>query len=481
MGSCCGGDAPTPPNPIATAAAQTGTNVSTAVANAELSHVNQVTPTGSLDYSQRGTFSWTDPTTGSTYQIPQYTATQTPTDAQKAIQLQNEGAQKNLATLANTQSGSIGGILNNPFDINSSQVPAAGDTSRITNLPDAATTFGGAGTQQGTFDDTGDITRSFGPSDNFSADRARVEDALFGRLSPQLDRDRSRLEQQLADQGIRYGSPAYQQAMSDFNRQSTDARLAVTAQGGQEQQRMFQMAQGQAQFQNAAEQQAYQEAQGRGTFANAAEAANYQQALGRSTFANAGQQQNAQNAQAALNAENARRANYLQEQFAGRQEPINEIGALLSGSQVSKPNFITPPQTSIPTTDVAGLINTNFNQQFQNYNSQQQATSQLLGGLLGLGSNVGAAYLNPKTSDRRVKENISKMGTVFAAGDVDSDERKKLPIYEYSYKDDPASTRHVGPMAQDVEKVDPGAVGTDRRGIKYIYPRRVMGSIMRAS
>jgi hypothetical protein len=104
----------------------------------------------------------------------------------------------------------------------------------------------------------------------------------------------------------------------------------------------------------------------------------------------------------------------------------------------------------------------------------------LLGGLLGLGSNIGAAAAY-KPSDRRVKENISKMGTVFAAGDVDSDERKKLPIYEYSYKDDPASTRHIGPMAQDVEKVDPGAVVTDRGGTKYIKPRRVMGSIMRAS
>ena len=241
--------------------------------------------------------------------------------------------------------------------MNTSRAPAAGDTSRIENLPSAATSFGGTGVQQGTFDDAGNLTRSYGPSDNFSADRQRVEDALFGRLSPQLDRDRSRLEQQLADQGIRYGSPAYQQAMSDFNRQSTDARLAVTAAGGAEQQRMSQMAQAQAQFQNEAQQQAYQEAQGRGTFANAAEAANYQQALGRGTFANAGQLQNAQNAQAALNAENAQRANYLQEQYATRQEPINEITSLLSGSQVSRPNFITPPQTSIPTTDIAGLIN----------------------------------------------------------------------------------------------------------------------------
>ena len=43
------------------------------------------------------------------------------------------------------------------------------------------------------------------------------------------------IEQRLSDQGIRYGSTAYTQAMDDYNRQSNDMRLAVTAAGGQEQ------------------------------------------------------------------------------------------------------------------------------------------------------------------------------------------------------------------------------------------------------
>ena len=73
-------DSPDPPNPVATAAAQTGTNVATAVANANLGNVNQVTPQGNLTYSNTGNYQWTDPTTGQTYTIPQFTATQT-TDA----------------------------------------------------------------------------------------------------------------------------------------------------------------------------------------------------------------------------------------------------------------------------------------------------------------------------------------------------------------------------------------------------------------
>ncbi len=56
---------------------------------------------------------------------------------------------------------------------------------------------------------------------------------------------------------------------------------------------------------------------------------------------------------------------------------------------------------------------------------------------------------------------------------------KKLPIYQYSYKDDPSSTRHIGPMAQDVERIDKKAVKTIG-GVKHIDMTR-MGSILRAA
>ena len=69
-------DAPTPPNPYATAAAQTGTNVVDGVANAFLNNVNQITPSGNLTYDVTGNYGWTDPSTGQTYNIPRFTATQ---------------------------------------------------------------------------------------------------------------------------------------------------------------------------------------------------------------------------------------------------------------------------------------------------------------------------------------------------------------------------------------------------------------------
>ena len=63
--------------------------------------------------------------------------------------------------------------------------------------------------------------------------------------------------------------------------------------------------------------------------------------------------------------------------------------------------------------------------------------------------------------------------------DVDQDEQKTLPIYEYSFKADPTSTRRVGPMAQDVEKLDKEAVFT-RNGVKHIDKTR-LGSILKVA
>jgi len=494
-------DPPQPPDPYATAAAQTGTNVSTGVANAFLNNVNQVTPQGNLSYDVSGNYSWTDPVTGQTYNIPRFTATQTQTPAAAAIQAQNDLAKTTLARTGATQAGKVEGILNTPFDP-SVGAPAAGDASAISAVPGAATSYdaggniqtslGDYGQQQTTFGDAGDITRSYGPSDNFSADRQRVEESLYGRLNPQLQKERANIEQRLADQGIRYGSQAYTSAMDDYNRQSNDARLAVTAQGGQEQQRMNDMAAKQAGFQNAAQMQAYQQAQGRGEFANEAQSQMYNQALGAGSFANAAQnQQNQQNAgqasfgnaglaqqlaqqQSGFNAQNAQRNQYMQEQYQQRQQPLNEIAALMTGSQVQNPNWLNTPSSQIQTTDFANIINQNYAQQSQNYQSANQNWQAVMGGLLGAGGKVGAAYL----SDRREKDDIARMGTVFAA--TPEGERKELPIYEYAYKDDPASTKHIGPMAQDVERVDPKAV-KNVGGKKYIDPRRVMGGIMRAA
>jgi hypothetical protein len=463
-------DPPTPPNPIDTARAATGTNVGTAIANAQLQNINQVTPGGNLQYSTTGNYDWTDPTTGATYSVPQFTATQTLSPSGTWTNAKQEQTKELLADTAYKQASRAAGVLGTTFAPTATG-PQGGQAGRISALPAAATTFAGGGPIQKSLGQQGDITQTYGPADNFSADRQRVENSLMARMNPQLQIEQQRVQQQLADQGIRYGSQAYGDAMTNYSRQADDARWGAIQNAGQEQQRMVQEAAQLAAFQNAAQQQGYEQSLGAGQFVNAAQAQQFGQNAQAAQFGNLGLAQQLQQQQAAFNAAQAQRGAYMQEQFAQRNQPLNEIAALMSGSQVGQPNFVNTPGAQIPTTDVAGLINQNFAQQLGIYQQQSQNTNQLIGGVLGLGA--GAL----RASDRRLKENVSKMGTVFAA-DAEG-ERKQLPIYAYSYKADPASARHVGPMAQDVEKITPEAV-EEHGGRKFIRPREVMGSIMRA-
>ena len=490
-------DAPTPPNPYATAAAATGTNVSTAVANAFLNNTNQSTPYGNLTYNQTGTYSWTDPTTGQAYSIPRFTATQDLSDTEQAIYNQNAATRYALAGVGSQAANNLSGLVTNPIQNALAGAPGGGQASwlstpgpqtQIANAGPVQTQFGDAGNVATGYGTGGNIQMNVGPQD-FSADRQQVQDALMARMNPQLQQQQQALQQQLADQGIRYGSDAYNNAMLTYSQQANDARWGAIQQAGAEQQRMQQeaIAQGQfantaqaqanqqnaqaAAFQNAGQQQLYEQLLGRGSFANQAQAQQFQQNAAQGTFYNSAVAQQLQQNQAVFNAAQSQRNQYLQEQYAARNQGVNEITALMSGSQVSQPNWLNTPSSQIPTTDVAGLINQNFSQQQSNYNTQMNNWNSIMGGILGL----GAGYLK---SDEREKENVVHMGTVFAA--TPEGKTKPLAIKQWSYKDDPTSTLHLGPMAQEVERIDPSAV-TTRKGVKYIKPQQVMGSILRAA
>ena len=251
-------DPPTPPNPYATAAAQTGTNVSTGVANAFLNNVNQNTPQGSESYAPTGSYGWTDPATGQTYQIPTFTSNQTYSPGEQSLYNTSLQSRQQLANMGLSQAQRASGILSTPFNPGSGG-PAAGNAQGIYNVPQAATSY----------DAGGPITTSYGPSDNFSADRQRVEDSLMARMNPQLAIEKQGIQQQLADQGIRPGSQAYSDAMMTYSRQADDARYGAIAQGGQEQMNLNSMAAQQAAFQNAAQGQQYQQNAGLAAFGNA--------------------------------------------------------------------------------------------------------------------------------------------------------------------------------------------------------------------
>lgn len=82
------------------------------------------------------------------------------------------------------------------------------------------------------------------------------------------------------------------------------------------------------------------------------------------------------------------RAQATQEALANRNQPLNEISALMSGSQVSQPNFVGTPQSNVQPVDYTGLVENNYQGQLANYNTQMGSRNALFG---ALGSIGGAA------------------------------------------------------------------------------------------
>jgi hypothetical protein len=228
-----------------------------------MNRIDQYTPYGNLTYNQIGSEAIVDPTTGRTFNIPRYSATQTLSPAQQAILNETQGAQTNLAQTANERSAFLKDYLAKPF----------------------------------------------------SLDNSAVEGRLFelgkGQLDPVYAKQQQDLEQNLASRGLKMGSGEYSRAIDEFNK---------------------------------------------------SKAAGYNDLLLR------GHQ------------------TATQDLLTERNQPLNEIGALLSGSQVQQPSYVSTPQANLPTVDYAGLVENQYSQQLQQYLQQQQQRQQLLGGLFGLGA-----------------------------------------------------------------------------------------------
>jgi hypothetical protein len=224
-----GGSSPPPPTPPKeTSAAQTGANISTAIANNFMSNANLIGADGSTQMTnQTGTYQFTDPYTGQSYDIPTFTRTESLSPVRQQTLAQNNQANLNLATLgANTSRDLIGNMQK--------QLTAA-DLGPRPELGQLRTNY-----------DT-----------EFTADRQRTEDALFSRINPKLAQDRAALETQLSNQGIKLGSSGYDRAMSNFGQQSNDARMAAILASGQEQSRLADLARQSAGFGNAAQMDQY--------------------------------------------------------------------------------------------------------------------------------------------------------------------------------------------------------------------------------
>lgn len=434
--------APTPPDPAKTAAAQTSTNIGTAIANQTLGNVNQVTPDGALTYSQTGMTKWTDPTSGKIYDLPQYTATQTLSEAQQAIKAQTDKAETNLATLAAGQSAKLNDLLGKPVD--TSGAPVAGDPSKV-GLPQY-TGYSGGPNLQTDVGNGGNITKSY----DASADTARYENALMERLNPQLERSRSSLETKLANQGLQPGSEAYNRAIDAATRQENDARIGAILNAGQEQSRLAGLARDQATFQNAAQAQNFQQGLAAAGFGNDARQQAFQNANTTTAGNNALADQSFNAQQAQLAAQNQARSQYLNELYAQRNQPINEISSLLSGSQVNQPSFVNAQGQQIQPVDYQRLVQQDYANKVGAWQAGQESSAGLLGGLF---KGVTGMFAPIQLSDRTAKKDIKRVGG----------------LYEYRYKGEGKDApKRIGVMAQEVEKVRPDAVSRRTDGFRQV-------------
>jgi hypothetical protein len=139
---------------------------------------------------------------------------------------------------------------------------------------------------------------------------------------------------------------------------------------------------------------------------------------------------------------------------------INQISALLNGGQVSQPNFVNANMPTIPTTDVAGIINQDYQNRMGAY-QQQQAS---MGGLFsGLGSLAGGLI---GLSDDEEKKNKTRIGDV----------EDEMGLWEFNYKSDPeGAPKQLGLMASEVKKSKPSAVKRGKDGKQYVDYGKALG------
>jgi hypothetical protein len=137
-----------------------------------------------------------------------------------------------------------------------------------------------------------------------------------------------------------------------------------------------------------------------------------------------------------------------QEQLTEWNQPYNEMASLMSGSAIQGPNFISPNNYNIPTTDRAGIQANYDNQRFQGWQAQNQNRMGLFGSLLGFGSGL--------ISDERLKTDKRPIGTTHDG----------QTIWAFRYMG--GGPVHIGLMAQEVELTRPEAVMEHPAGFKLV-------------
>ena len=79
------------------------------------------------------------------------------------------------------------------------------------------------------------------------------------------------------------------------------------------------------------------------------------------------------------------RGQSIQEILAARNQPINEMTALMAGGQVNQPTFGQTPQTGVANTDVAGIMQQGYDNSLEGWRADNASRNAMMGGLFSLG------------------------------------------------------------------------------------------------
>lgn len=220
-----------------------------------------------------------------------------------------------------------------------------------------------------------------------AAERQRIENMMFERMRPEHQRAQSGLETQLANMGLSRGSEAWNREAQRLGDQQSRERFQAMEFGGAEQQRQFGMG------------------------------------LQGSQYANQLRQQQ------------------IAEQLQRRAIPLNELNALLTGSQVAMPGMPSfNTSQSAGGTNYSGAAGQQYNAGMDAYNAQQQQSQGLMSGIGSIAGMAGMMMM----SDARLKTNLVRVGT-HPIG---------VGVYDYDIQGEPER----GVIAQEVQTVRPDLV-----------------------
>jgi hypothetical protein len=181
---------------------------------------------------------------------------------------------------------------------------------------------------------------------------------IMQRLAPQMERQQKSLDAQLANQGIMRGSQAYTQAQQDLAMKQNDLMNQAQLTGLGAQQQFF------------------------------------GQGLQAGQFGNTAQQQMLANQAMQADLANRARGQGFQELAYQRNEPINTLNAVRSGSQVTAPNqfYVNAPQQSTTAgADYLGAAGLTGNANIAAANASNAQRNAMMQGLFSIGSSYAGS------------------------------------------------------------------------------------------